>query len=126
MQSLIDYNDAQAALESYEDLIVISRRNGEIAGGLLAYTHWNWLFIKHLWVAEAFRRQGLGRSLMLAAESEAVGRGCRHAHVDTFDFQARPFYQKLGFQIFGQLEDYPVGHTRYFLRKLNLREAGNA
>jgi hypothetical protein len=37
--------------------------------------------------------------------------------LDTFSFQARPFYEKLGYEVFGQLEDYPRGHSRYFLQK---------
>ena len=43
--------------------------------------------------------------------------GCDHIHLDTFDFQARDFYEKNGFQIFGAIEDYPVGHKRYYLVK---------
>ncbi len=58
--------------------------------------------------------------MLRAAEQEAVKRSCLHAHLDTFDFQALPFYQKQGYEIFGQLEDYPVGHKRYFLQKRNL------
>jgi len=54
---------------------------------------------------------------MLAAEAEARKRGCDNAHCDTFDFQALPFYQKLGYETFGHLEDYPANHVRYFLRK---------
>ena len=37
--------------------------------------------------------------------------------MDTFSFQARPFYEKLGYRVFGQLPDYPRGQTRYFLAK---------
>ena len=126
VQALVGYNNAQTVPETHRDLTVLSRHDGEIVGGLLGYTAWNWLFVKQLWVADAFRRRGLGRSLMRAAEHEARSRGCLHAHCDTFDFQALPFYQKLGYHIFGQLDDYPVGHTRYFLQKRNLHETGSA
>lgn len=126
VQSLIGYNDSRVAPENYRDLVAVSRHGDGIVGGVLAYTHWNWLFVKHLWVAEACRGRGLGRKLMRVVEREAVGRGCIHAHLDTFDFQARPFYEKLGYQIFGQLQDYPAGHTRYFLCKRNLDQNGTA
>lgn len=126
IRALVGYNDAQAAPESFQDLTVLSRRDGEIVGGLFGYTHWNWLFIKQLWVAAAFRKRGLGRSLMRSAEQEAHRRGCLHAHCDTFDFQALPFYQKLGYHIFGQLDDYPTDHTRYFLHKRHFHESGQA
>lgn len=117
VQSLVGYNDSKEAPENYQDMTIVSRHGGKIVGGLLGYTHWNWLFIRHLWVAEAFRKCGLGRNLMQTAERAAVTRGCTHAHLDTFDFQARPFYEKLGYRVFGQLQDYPSGHTRYFLYK---------
>ncbi len=125
MGSLVRHNDGQAATEGYRDLVALSRLGGELVGGLIGYTHWNWLFIKQLWVADEVRRSGIGRRLMLTAEQEACHRGCLHAHCDTFDFQALPFYQALGYSIFGQLEDYPLGHTRYFLHKRNLNAPGS-
>jgi GNAT superfamily N-acetyltransferase len=122
VRSLVGYNAGQAAAEDYRDLVVLSRLGGELVGGLIGFTHWNWLFIKQLWVAEEVRGRGVGTELMRAAEQEAVARACLHAHCDTFDFQALPFYQGLGYSVFGQLEDYPVGHTRYFLQKRELDE----
>ena len=47
----------------------------------------------------------------------AATRGCRHAYLDTFDFQARPFYEKQGYAAFGVQDDYPPGHRRYFVEK---------
>jgi RimJ/RimL family protein N-acetyltransferase len=120
---LVGYNDGQVGQEVFRGLYVLAREGETIVGGLLGYTHWNWLFIGHLWLAEAQRGSGVGRRMLELAEREATQRGCHHAHCDTFDFQALPFYQKLGFEIFGRLEDYPPGHTRYFLQKRNLQLA---
>jgi hypothetical protein len=50
-------------------------------------------------------------------ETEVHRRGCYHAFLDTFDFQARPFYERLGHREFGRLAEFPVGHTRFFLMK---------
>ena len=118
---LIDFNNQHAEPEHYQQLVLFVRDpSGEIAGGLLGYTHWRWLFVQNLWVAESIRSLGYGRKLMESAEHEAHLRGCRHAYLDTFDFQALGFYQKLGYELFGQLEDYPPGHTKYFLQKRRL------
>jgi len=68
-------------------------------------------------VQEELRGQGLGRELILQGESEARSRGCIGAYVNTFDFQAVGFYDRLGYVVFGQLDDFPPGHSRYFLRK---------
>jgi len=89
----------------------------EFRGGLTGHIAYEWLFVDILWVADQARSRGQGRELMLAAEEEARKRGCRHAWVDTFSFQALSFYEKLGYVIFGKLDDFPTGHSRYFLRK---------
>lgn len=120
IHALVGYNVTQAPPANHRALAVIARRAGEIVGGLLGYTHWEWLFVQQLWSAAELRGRGVGRRLMLAAEAEARARGCHHAHLDTYSFQALGFYQRLGYRVFGQLEDYPAGHTRYFLHKRDL------
>jgi len=117
-RNLIAFNDQHAEPEHYQRLVLFARDASErIVGGLLGYTHWRWLFVENLWVDESLRGLGVGRDLMQAAEDEAHRRGCQHSYLDTFDFQALGFYQKLGYELFGQLEDYPLGHTKYFLQK---------
>ena len=117
---LVAHNDRHAGNSGYRELFVLERHGDTLVGGLLGLTHWNWLFIGHLWVSETARGSGVGRRLIMAAQKEAVARGCEHVHCDTFSFQALPFYEKLGFEIFGRLENYPAGHTRYYLQKRNL------
>jgi GNAT superfamily N-acetyltransferase len=90
---------------------------GRIAGGLIGDLHWEWLHVSVLAVAPALRGQGWGRRLLEEAERLAWEAGCRHAWLDTFSFQARPFYERLGYRVFGALPDYPTGHTRHFLAK---------
>jgi RimJ/RimL family protein N-acetyltransferase len=63
------------------------------------------------------RGGGHGRRMILALEQAARERGCTHAHLDTFSFQARPFYEKLGYEVFSTLDDYPPGHRRFFMKK---------
>ncbi len=120
---LVAYNDSRGEPENYRPLTIFVRdEGGRVVGGLRGHTGWGWLFVSHLWVSEGLRGQDYGTKLIRAAEREAVSRGCRHAHLDTFSFQARGFYEKLGYEVFGSLEDYPRGHTRFFLRKLNLSD----
>lgn len=90
---------------------------GAIAGGLWGYTLFEWLHVQMLFVPLPLRGLGVGTALMTAAETEARARGCRGVHLDAFSFQAAPFYQKLGFTLFGKLEDCPPGHDRLFFRK---------
>ncbi len=91
--------------------------NGDKIAGLTGSTVGNWLSIELLWVSEALRGKGAGSKIIKAAEQQALASGCRFARVDTFSFQARPFYEKLGYQLQMTLHNYPVEHERYFFTK---------
>lgn len=113
------YN-ARYAEDSYKPLYIFLRdEQDQIVGGLLGDTYWGWCAINIVWIDERYRRQGLGEKLLVAAEEEARRRGCRHVQLDTLSFQARPFYEKLGYRVYGTLEDFPAGsgHARYYLTK---------
>lgn len=97
--------------------------SGRIVGGLTGSFQWGWLRIDILSVAEEWRGAGWGRRLAEEAERLAVAAGCRQAWVDTFSFQSPEFYQRLGYQVFGELPDYPPGQTRYFLAKVLLPDS---
>ncbi|HXJ80071.1 MAG TPA: GNAT family N-acetyltransferase, partial [Candidatus Methylomirabilis sp.] len=98
-------------------LAVMARdRDGVLVGGMHGQVNWTWLHIGLVWVSAARRRQGLGSRLLAAIEEAAIERGCRHAHLDTFSYQARPFYERHGYRLFATLDDYPPGHQRFFLR----------
>ena len=90
---------------------------GELVGGISGTVNWSWLHIALFWIASSDRHSGLGSRLLRTLESAAIERGCAHAHLDTFSYQARPFYERHGYALFATLEDYPPGHARYFLRK---------
>jgi GNAT superfamily N-acetyltransferase len=96
---------------------VMHDSRGELIGGLFATVYWGWLDLDELWIAESWRGQGHGRTLMGMVEEAAVKRGCRLAQVRTWDFQARGFYERFGYIVAGSLEDFPPGRTFYWLRK---------
>jgi hypothetical protein len=51
------------------------------------------------------------------AEDEAMKIGCKYAHLDTYSFEARPFYEKHGYALFATLDNYPEGYSKYFLKR---------
>jgi GNAT superfamily N-acetyltransferase len=115
---LVRFNETKAGPDHYRPLIVALKNGaGVIEGGIWAYTSYNWLFVQLLVVPESVRGSGLGRRLMATAEKEAVRRGCLNAWLDTHEFQAPGFYEKLGYVAFGTLPDYPPGFARVFLTK---------
>ncbi|MBD1845719.1 putative N-acetylmannosamine-6-phosphate 2-epimerase [Cyanobacteria bacterium FACHB-63] len=89
----------------------------KIRAGVVGLTRWNWLLIETLWVEESLRHRGFGKQLMLMAEQEAKRRGCTEAILDTFSFQAKGFYEKLGYEMFAQVDDYPSGYSFFQLKK---------
>jgi len=98
--------------------VVAYDASGAVVGGLIGTTQLDWLDIDILAVHAAHRRSGIGRRIMRAAEAEAVARGCRYASVDTLDFQAPGFYERLGYAIAGRFEDRcGPGHTKYYLTR---------
>jgi GNAT superfamily N-acetyltransferase len=85
--------------------------------GLVGHTYHGWLHVSCLWTSEAYRNRGIGTELMDRAEAEAHQRGCHHAHLTTLEFQARTFYERRGYSVFGVLDDYPRPYKRYFMQK---------
>ena len=90
---------------------------GALICGVNGVTHWRWLYVRHLWVAPAFRANGLGRALMARAEGAARERRCVGVYLDTFDEGAAAFYERLGFARRGRIENFPPGAARIFLSK---------
>jgi len=70
-----------------------------------------------MWVKEELRGRGYGYRLLTIAEDEARHRGAKNAYLDTFSFQAPGFYKQHGNRVFGELQDFPPGHQRYFMKK---------
>ena len=117
---LIRFNEQRAGRsEDYRPLALLlsDSGTGAIIGGLYGDTMFGHLHVDLLFVPEALRRGGLGRQLMARAEDEARRRGCHGAWLDTYSFQARGFYERIGYEVFGVIEDFPPGHSRFFLKK---------
>ena len=87
-------------------------------GGLLGRSVYNWLYIELLALPEHMRGKGHGSALMRAAEDVARARGCVGIHLRTFESQARGFYEKLGYECYGTLDDHPIGFKDFAMRKV--------
>ena len=112
------YNVGVTGVSAYYPVnLFLKSERGETMGGLLGSIWGGWLHITYLWIDEAARGQRWATMLMDEAEAYAVERGCHSVTLDTHSFQARPFYEKRGYEVFGTLDDYPEGHKKFFLRK---------
>ena len=120
---LVAYNEAKTGRNDSRPLVIaIEAPDRKVLGGLWGRTAYDWLFVELLFVPDSLRGRGVGAELMSRAETEAIARGCRGAWLDTFAFQARGFYERLGYSCFGELNDYPVGFARYFMKKTLVRK----
>jgi N-acetylglutamate synthase-like GNAT family acetyltransferase len=115
---LYEFNSSTTGISDGRALAFFVRdRRNEVVAGAAGHTWGGCCELRQVWVHESLRRQGLGRRLMDSAEREAEQRGCRQMVLTTHSFQAPEFYQKLGFQVVAQLEDYPHGHGHILMRK---------
>ena len=116
---LRQFNELRAGPVDSQPLAVtlVHPETSAVLGGLWGDTGFTQLHVGQLFVPESLRGSGHGSRLMLAAENEARRRGCVGAWLDTFSFQARGFYEKLGYSVFGTIDDFPPGHSRFFLKK---------
>ena len=115
---LVAYNRAKTGRDDSRPLgLTLEDSDGQVVGGLWGRTAYDWLFVELLFVPESMRGSGIGRDLLTRAEREAIARGCHSAWLDTFEFQARGFYERLGYTCFGELANYPPGSSRYFFKK---------
>ncbi len=113
-----DFNIQQAGEGNQQSLcFVLQAPDQEIVGGVIGATHWDWFHLDLLWIREDLRGRGYGHQLMTLAEQEARDRGAKNVYLDTFSFQALDFYQQHGYRVFGELQDFPPGHQRYYLTK---------
>ena len=117
-ESLALYNVAATGHSYYSPLaIFLKDERGAVLGGALGHVWGGWLDLDTLWVSELFRGQGYGAKLLETAEAEARSQGCHGVYLTTFGFQARPFYEKFGYEVVANIPDYPRGHSFNVLKK---------
>ncbi|MEE0247495.1 GNAT family N-acetyltransferase [Peptacetobacter hiranonis] len=123
VDKLVDYNLSQVPATQEENFIDLSRKvlseDGKILAGMIVRMYcWRCIYIDTFWIDESMRGEGLGTLLLEEVERVAKENGSHLIHLDTFDFQAKDFYLAHGYSVFGELEDCPKGHTRYFMSKV--------
>jgi GNAT superfamily N-acetyltransferase len=117
LQGIISFNLSQQPNDGYQPLGIFVTDDNGAKGGLSGWASYDWLYVQLLHLPPSLRGQGVGTAVMRKAEDWSRARGLTGIWLDTFEFQARGFYEKLGFQVFGTIEDHPKGRTRYFMRK---------
>jgi GNAT superfamily N-acetyltransferase len=120
---LVDFNRENVQFQQSEDWIdlsyVLKDGTEQVMAGINAILYcWNILYIDILYVEDSHRRKGYGKLLLDKTERESKKLGGYMSHLDTFDWQAKEFYEHLGYEVFGILENCPRGHNRYYMKKI--------
>lgn len=89
----------------------------EIVAGLDGWTWAQACQIQNFWVHADLRGQGYGAALLEHAEDEARARGCTVVALNSYSFQSPAFYERFGYELVHQLEDFPPGHQDNWLVK---------
>ncbi|MBN21250.1 MAG: GNAT family N-acetyltransferase [Bdellovibrionaceae bacterium] len=113
-----EFNHKNWEVKEKHPLVITVRDSEEgIVGGVAAKTFGSWLLIENLWVHESLRGKNMGTQILNRLESAARKRGCKYVLLDTLNFQARPFYEQLGYQVQWIQENYPKEGCKYFMTK---------
>jgi GNAT superfamily N-acetyltransferase len=118
VRGLIDWNLKITGAREREVFTIAARNEkGRVIGGVVAVVSYETLFVDDLWIEQESRGQDLGTRLMEVVEDEGRRRGASLVWLDTMSWQARPFYEKLGYQVFGELDQARGKYRRYFMQK---------
>lgn len=91
--------------------------DGRVIGGATGHASLDWVFLELLFVPEQLRGQGVGSELLARVEAFGLDHSMIGVWLDTFSFQARPFYERHGYEVIATIEDYPLGAQRFFMSK---------
>ena len=116
---LDEYNEPYAGPRNESDFgFAVRNDEGEVVAGLIGSCVWQWLHINIIWVSDELRGTGVGSELLIKAEKEGLRQNREFAMLNTFSFQARPFYERHGYQVIGEMKDFPKGHAQFRMVKV--------
>ena len=109
---------AQHNINGCQDTIqIVALNQGEFVGGVQGEVYDGSLYISRIAVLETYRHKAVGKTLMLKAIDEAKRRDLSVVELGTCDFQAKGFYDKLGFSVVHTRLDSPRGYNAYTMLK---------
>ena len=113
---LVAFNKKRSDWSSRYFTVELRDADGAIRGGAGCRNNLGVIEVSVLWLDEDLRGTGWGRRVMDTVIAEGRRLGAAKILLDTYDFQARSFYEALGFHVFGTME-YPTGNRRYYLTR---------
>lgn len=103
-----ELSDVIAFIAKDEDLFI---------GAVAVQIFWGALHIKYVFVKDEYREKKIASKLMQQAFNFGKNNKCNFAFVETMNFQALGFYQKLGFELDFTRSGYSHGTSFHYLHK---------
>jgi uncharacterized protein YndB with AHSA1/START domain/GNAT superfamily N-acetyltransferase len=118
-EGLGEANDAAGPLHEVQGLSCFARSHtGAVVGGVVGRTWGECCELQQLWVHPAHRGTGMGTRLVKLFEERAIARGCSTFYLETFSFQARPFYERLGYEAKFEIRGFSPGVAKYLMVRM--------
>lgn len=118
VDGMLAYHASKGHPRKTDSFSVLMKDGNEVVGAVMVGFLWNGMEIQTLWVKEVLRGKGYGSKLLQIAEAEAMKRGVNLAYTNTFTWQAPEFYKKMGYQVYGEIKDFPPGNNLTYFFKL--------
>lgn len=90
---------------------------GDLIGGATGRAHFSQFYLDNIWVKEAARSKGIGKSIHQEVVACAERCGCRRIQLNTLNEKAVKFYQRLGYKTLAVIEDYVDGFNLYYMAR---------
>ena len=113
---LVDFNRTKVNWGTAAFTVVLRDEDGSVRGGAHGVVRMGAVEIRSVWVDGDLLGRGFGAKIIRAVEDEARRLGARAALLDSYEFQARGFYERLGYKSFGSFA-YPDGVSRCYLSR---------
>ena len=91
--------------------------DGKVVGGAIGFVKYKWYFLDLLYIDKKYRGQDIGTKLLEQIEKFTRKENLIGIRMETWNFQAREFYEKNGYNVFGEIKDCPPGTIDYLLKK---------
>jgi len=108
---------AVPGLTGHKIVAAVRDEKGRVRGGVIGRLAGDSVYMEVVYNDAEVRGTGIGTSAMRLVEDEARRLGASEAWLYTMSFQAKPFYEKLGYHQFAELKWFGGTHRRHFMRK---------
>jgi len=99
------------------NIMFVALDEDKFVGGVQGSVTEDSMYISRLAVDEAYRGNGIGKKLMYKIEEKAKQQNVYSINLGTVEFQAKNFYEKLGYKVVFIKENDPKGYKSYSMVK---------